>query len=101
MIFENLKRFGQFYIIFGLAICLFVSESHGALYKAKLATAQIQLSTYQMESNRLAQRIELAQKDAQKAGAQYDTQIKGIWNAPVSNQCEDAVKWGIQQARLF
>lgn len=108
ILLSSLRCYWKWYIILVLIICIFISHNHNKSiqYKLDLAKADLVLQNgaieqMKVESQKQAQRIELAQKEAQKVKVQYDTRIKQIMSVPVPTSCEEAMKWGIQQARLI
>lgn len=62
---------------------------------------QTQINDLKTESTAQTQRYEQAQQDAESTVKQSQTSVRKIMLADVSKNCNQAMSWGIEQAKVF
>lgn len=70
-------------------------------YKIDLEVCQSRINMYQLESIEQEKRINEAKKQAELQVAKMQEQTKRILAANVSKDCNQAMAWGISEARSF
>lgn len=108
MEFKTLTTVLKISLIFVLTMGLFIQDKRLQYYKHRfiegqeaIALQNAAIDQMKLESQKQTQRIQDAQKEAQKVKVEYDIRIKQIMSVQVPTSCEEAMKWGIQQAKLI
>lgn len=90
-----------FYVIGSLLVAILVTYLRMDYYEFCSKSLQTQLNALQVESAQLKVRYGIIDANAAEAMANSQTQVDGMMTAAVSSDCDEAMDWGIEQAKGF
>lgn len=92
---------GYFVIVLGLAIYLRIQhlELKNCHQEVQLLNSQIEKARKDFEAKQ--QRFEQAKKISDLESEKYQKKINDILKSKVPEDCESAIKWGVEQANDF
>lgn len=90
-----------FYTIIVLTIFVFVNLLRADYYKHIAESLEIELNVLKVESQQLKLRYASVESQAATEMTDAQKQVNGIMTTTVSSDCDEAITWGIEEAKGF